>query len=257
MTGQHALAPGPVPAWARPGTRAIVLVGGLGTFARLPARADCGEGELLSLERCQCSGCPPQPVPPSAKVSWRSRTQDRIRAPPGLGSSQGQLLAVAGACGLDLTLPCCQRPFRPGPLPLAVLAGRPSRDAHTGSFWEELAGGGSVWVLPTASWTGPRGTVRTCLEMVASLYSQRFFVTHMPSPALSSSPTGRQKKEQLYCLGDTHVRVAARRTSPGEQRSTTCGRAWEESPGPAPAGLGCTREYSRDRGRVSGGARPL
>lgn len=41
-----------------------------------------------------------------------------------------------------------------------------------------------------ASGTGPLGTVRTCLGVVASLWSKQLVITHMPSPVLSWPPAG-------------------------------------------------------------------
>lgn len=98
--------------------------------------------------------------------------------------------------------------------------------------WEmltwQLLEGDCIW-LSLPSELGPAqpfqrdslGTVRTCLEMMNSFCSQQVFVTHMPSSALSFPSTGWQKEEQLCSWGDTHLRVAARRTSPAEQRSAT------------------------------------
>lgn len=62
---------------------------------------------------------------------------------------------------------------------------------------------------------------RTYLETMNSFCSQHVFVTHIPSSVLSFPSTGWQKEEQLCSWGDTHLRVAARRTSPAEQRSAT------------------------------------
>lgn len=96
-----------------------------------------------------CLSSPPLPTPPSAKLSWQSRTRGQIGNPLAqrpVWVSSWQLLG-AGAWGVDLTLPapappqssCLSSPLWPGAL-LEVCT--------QGAFWEELVTCGSTWVLP-------------------------------------------------------------------------------------------------------------
>lgn len=69
----------------------------------------------------------------------------------------------------------------------------------------------------------PSWFARTSVER----FQERALFTHIPKAGLSFPPPGPQKGVQSYCSGDTHSRVAARRTSPGGQRWATC-RSWHK-----------------------------